>query len=55
MRLDKFTEFYKKWFSIYPKSAQKFRTIAISESFVKQNSDSNGNCKYVHEPLLQET
>jgi hypothetical protein len=39
MTLQKITEFYTEWFSVYPNITTKFRTIAIFKNCVKQNND----------------
>jgi hypothetical protein len=52
MTLHKITKFYTELFSAFPNINSKFRIIAIFRSFVKQNSDSNKTCMYVHDRLL---
>jgi hypothetical protein len=49
MALHKTAEFYTQWFRVCSKTASKFLTFAICESFGKQNNDSNWNRKYVHD------
>jgi hypothetical protein len=49
MTLQKITEFYTEWFSVYPNITSKFRTIAIFKNCVKQNDDPNKTYRYVHD------
>jgi hypothetical protein len=55
MTLHKITEFYTELFSVYHNINSKFRTIAIFKNCVKQNSDSNKTCRYVHDLLLYQS
>jgi hypothetical protein len=52
MTLHKITEFYTEWFSVYPNTTSKFRTITMFQNCVKQNNDSNKTYRYVHDLLL---
>jgi hypothetical protein len=55
MILHKITEFYTKWFSVYPNITSKFRTIDIFKNCVKQNNDSNKIYRYVHDLLIYQS
>jgi hypothetical protein len=47
MTLHKITEFYSQPLIVCPNITWKFRTVALSKSFVKQNNVSNNSCTYV--------
>jgi hypothetical protein len=47
MALQKITELYTEWFSVYPNITSKFLTIAIFKNCVKQNNDSNKTCMFM--------
>jgi hypothetical protein len=53
MTLNKITELYTEWFSVYSNTTSKFRTIAIFKNCVKQINDSNKTCRYIHDLLLR--
>jgi hypothetical protein len=55
MALQKITEFFTEWFSVYPNITSKFRTIAIFKNCFKQNNDSNKTYRYVHDLLLYQS
>jgi hypothetical protein len=53
MTMHKIIEFYTEWFSVYPNTTSKFRTIAIfNKNCITQNNDSNKTYRYVHDLLL---
>jgi hypothetical protein len=54
MTLNKMTEIYTQFIIVCPNVTSKFRTIAIFKSLVKQNSESNKTCRYVHDLLLHQ-
>jgi hypothetical protein len=55
MSLRKITVFYTEYFSVSSSLTLKFRTIAIFESFIKQNKDSHKTYRYAHDLLLCQT